>query len=83
MEEFEDMGRVILDAFNELRRPSRVKKVIFSGDVTVVILEDGTKGVVRPQNGEPYDREKGLMAALLKAVDPNWQTQVRKAGVEL
>lgn len=43
-----------------------IKKVIFSDPVTVVIWSDGQKTIVRAQNGEPFDPEKGLALAIAK-----------------
>ena len=45
-----------------------IKKVHFSGGVTVVIFEDGTKTIVRCQDGEAFDPEKGLAMAICKKV---------------
>ena len=43
-----------------------IKKVIFNDPITVVIWTDGSKTVVRTQNGEEYDPEKGLAMAISK-----------------
>lgn len=43
-----------------------IKKVHFNDPVTVVIWADGTKTVVRAQNDEAYDPEKGLAMAISK-----------------
>ena len=45
-----------------------IKKVHFSNGVTVVIFEDGTKSIVRCQEGETFDPEKGLAMAICKKV---------------
>ena len=34
--------------------------------LNVVIWDDGTKTIVKTQNGEPYDKEKGLAMAITK-----------------
>ena len=44
----------------------KIKKVIFSNPATIVLWEDGTKTVVKTQNGEPYDPEKGLAMACMR-----------------
>lgn len=46
-------------------RPSP-KKVIYNGPATVVIFEDGSKTVVKLQDGEQMDREKAVYAAICK-----------------
>lgn len=46
-------------------RPT-VKKVIFNDPATIVFWSDGTKTVVKTQNGEAFDPEKGLAMAIAK-----------------
>ena len=56
------------------QRPSlpKPKKVIFSDPCTIVIWPDNTKTIVRTQNGDVFDPEKGLaMAIAKKAYDNN------------
>lgn len=43
-----------------------IKKVIFNDPATIVIWADGEKTVVKCQNGEPYDPEKGIAMAITK-----------------
>lgn len=43
-----------------------IKKVIFSKEVTIVLWKDGTKTIVRCQDGETFDPEKGLAIAFMK-----------------
>lgn len=43
-----------------------IKEVIFNDPATIVIWADGEKTVVKCQNGEPYDPEKGLAMAISK-----------------
>lgn len=45
-----------------------IKQVIFNDPATIVIWADNTKTVVKCQNGEPYDPEKGLAMAITKRV---------------
>lgn len=45
---------------------NKIKKVIFNNPATIVFWQDGTKTVVKCTEGEPYDPEKGLMAAITK-----------------
>lgn len=43
-----------------------ISKVIFNDPCTIVIWADKTKTVVRTQNGEKFDPEKGLAMAIAK-----------------
>lgn len=52
---------------DKITRPA-IKTVHFSGPVTCVIWMDGTKTIVRAQNGEKLDPEKGLAMAVCKKV---------------
>lgn len=44
----------------------KIKKVIFNAPATIVIWRDGTKTVVKCQEGETYDKEKGLALCVAK-----------------
>ena len=48
-----------------LRIPE-IKNVIFNDPATVVFWEDGTKTVVKCQDGDEFDPEKGLAMAIVK-----------------
>lgn len=48
-----------------------IEKVTFSGPVTVVKWNDGTVTRVRCADGETYDQEKGLLAAMAKKLYEN------------
>lgn len=43
-----------------------IEKVIFSYPATIVFWNDGTKTVVKCQEGDTFDREKGLAMAIAK-----------------
>lgn len=47
-------------------RKLTIKDVIFNAPATIVFWSDGTKTVVKAQNNEKYDREKGLAMAITK-----------------
>lgn len=49
-------------------RIPQIKDVIFNGPATIVLWSDGTKTVVKAQDGEECDREKGLAMAISKKV---------------
>ena len=51
--------------FNTLRN-IEIVKVIFNEPATIIIWDDGTKTVVKAQNGEVFDKEKGLAMAVVK-----------------
>ena len=48
-----------------------IKTVYFNNPVTVVIWTDGTKSIVRCQEGDNYDPEKGLAMAIAKKLYGN------------
>lgn len=48
-----------------------IEKVIFNDPATIVYWHDGTKTVVKAQDGEPFDKEKGLAMAFMKKVCGN------------
>ena len=64
------------DAFDLLAESSKdfidkhcrfhITNVIYNNPATIVFWSDGTKTVVKCEDGEIYDREKGLMAAYMK-----------------
>ena len=43
-----------------------IKKVIFNYPATIILWEDGTKTVVKAQNKDQFDKEKGLAMAIVK-----------------
>lgn len=45
---------------------NKIKKVVFNNPATIVFWQDDTKTVVKCAEGETYDPEKGLMAAIAK-----------------
>lgn len=50
------------------RRPDLpdIKKVIFHDPATIIFWEDGTKTVVKCQEGDVFDPEKGMAMAITK-----------------
>ena len=49
----------------------KIKDVIFNPPATIVLWDDKSKTVVKAQNGEPYDPEKGLAMCIVKKVYGN------------
>ncbi len=45
-----------------------IKKVIFSPPATIIIWDDNTKTVVKAQEDEPYDPEKGMAMCIAKHI---------------
>lgn len=43
-----------------------IKKVIFNDPATIVLWKDGTKTVVKAQDKDQFDKEKGLAMAISK-----------------
>ena len=48
-----------------------IKDIIFNPPATIVFWTDGTKTVVKTQNNEPFDPEKGLTMAYFKKMHGN------------
>lgn len=61
-EEVEKRNRRIIKDF----RDNMIKRVIFSGNRTIVMFRDGQKVIVACQPGEKFDKEKGLALAIIK-----------------
>lgn len=52
-------------------KPDDISKVIFNPPATIVYWADGTKTVVKTQNNEKFDKEKGLTMAYFKKMHGN------------
>lgn len=48
-----------------------IRRVIFNAPATIVFWLDGSKTVVKAQNGEPFNKEKGLAMAICKKLCGN------------
>lgn len=66
----EKMNKSIKEAWSNmnpyLTLNPRIKKVVFNNPATIVLWTDGTKTVVKCQNDEIFDPEKGLAMAIAK-----------------
>lgn len=51
---------------NRLNEVAEIKNVIFNCPATIVFWSDGTKTVVKVQDGDAFDPEKGLAMAIAK-----------------
>lgn len=52
--------------YNKMFKMDKVKKVIFNPPATIVYWFDGTKTVVKAQDGDIFDKEKGFAMACAK-----------------
>lgn len=48
------------------KRSKDIKDVIFNDPATIVLWEDGTKTIVKCQDGDTFDKEKGLALCIAK-----------------
>lgn len=57
-----------------------IKKVIYNPPATIIFWEDGTKTVVKCQDDDVYDKERGFMMALMKKLygGPRFNDVLRK-----
>lgn len=56
---------------NPIKVPHEIKDVIFNDPATIVYWKDGTKTVVKVQEGDTFDPEKGLAMAFFKKMHGN------------
>lgn len=66
-------SRISYASYSETMRknlvyPFKIKNVIFNEPATIVFWADGTKTVVKCQEGDVFDPEKGLAMAFMKKV---------------
>ena len=63
---------ISIDMRTELKKISdNIEKVIFNEPATIILWKDKTKTVVKAQDGEPFDKEKGFLMALVKKLGQN------------
>lgn len=55
-------------AMKEKTLSMTIKKVIFNPPATIIIWDDNTKTVVKAQEDEPYDPEKGMAMCIAKHI---------------
>lgn len=65
---FDNINSLANVSKNELYRNNKklIKRVIFNEHYTIVIWANGEKTIVKAQDGEPYDKEKGLAMCFAK-----------------
>lgn len=67
----DELNRFYYGRWPKLSSKPTIKDVIFNDPATIVFWEDGTKTVVKCQEGDTYDPEKGLAMAICKKIDGN------------
>ena len=60
-----------IDILTKQQKEPKIKDVKFNDPATIVFWEDGTKTVVKAQDGEKFDKEKGLAMAIIKKSQGN------------
>ena len=63
---YNNMNSYFLGTRPDYNRLPDIKNVIFNDPATIVFWSDGTKTVVKVQDGDEYDEEKGLAMAISK-----------------
>lgn len=53
-------------------------KIIYNGNTTIVILDDGSKGIAKCMPDDTYDKQKGIDIAGLKALVKSYQKKIKK-----
>lgn len=74
-----DFYREVMNSMRPYRKPiykpyvdpMEIKDVIFNDPATIVFWADGTKTVVKRQEGDEFDPEKGLTMAIVKKIYGN------------
>lgn len=72
--------KMVQDLYNGNNK-FKIKKVVFNDPATIVFWEDGTKTVVKTQDGDVFDPEKGLAMAISKKALGNtgrYYNEIRK-----
>lgn len=72
--------------YNKMFKMDKVKKVIFNPPATIVYWFDGTKTIVKVQDGEIFDKEKGFAMACAKKFfgnEGNYYNEFRKHGADV
>ena len=62
-----------------------IDRVIFNEPATIILWKDGVKTVVKTQDGEPFDKEKGFLMAIAKYLNrdkANYNNLIKKWCLE-
>lgn len=68
------LDNLIKKLIGDIAMKPEIKKVIFNNPATVILWKDGTKTVVKCQEGDTFDKEKGFALAYLKKLLGNDNT---------
>ena len=71
MERAEEESKLLQAQLQNKHLRAMVKKVIFSGDRTIIMWNDGTKTVTQCHEFDVYDKEKGVLACMAKKLYEN------------
>ena len=71
MERTQEESKLLQAQLQNMRLRAMVKKVIFSGDRTIIMWNDGTKTVTQCHELDMYDKEKGILACMAKKLYEN------------
>ena len=71
MERAEEESKLLQAQLQNKRLRAMVKKVIFSGDRTIIMWNDGTKTVTQCHEFDVYDKEKGILVCMAKKLYEN------------
>lgn len=80
-----DVSFNVRKEYNKMFKMDKVKKVIFNPPATIVYWFDGTKTIVKVQDGEVFDKEKGFAMACAKKFfgnKGNYYDEFRKHGAD-
>lgn len=80
-----DVSFNVRKEYNKMFKMDKVKRVIFNPPATIVYWLDGTKTIVKTQNGEIFDKEKGFAMACAKKFfgnKGNYYNEFRKHGAD-
>jgi hypothetical protein len=63
---------------HNLEQERETAKVIFNGDTTICILEDGSKGITKRNPNDRYDKDKGQNIAYFRAKIKSLEKEIEK-----
>jgi len=64
-------------SYHENDSDNQSYKLIINGNVTIVILDDGSKGIAKCLDSDVYDMDKGINIAYLKAIIKSSQKKLK------
>jgi len=78
-----DLQEIVYDAYfgHKYKNLPEVKEVLYHKPATIIFWKDGTKTVVKAQNKEKYDKEKGFVMAYIKKIlgnEGNYYEEVKR-----